>query len=189
MLPVSLFQLQLNIQDAANGTLPYGTVRGNFLGVFISTILPLILIVVVFLALFNFLQAALDWISAGGDKGKIEKAREKITGTVIGLIVLFSIFAMFMIIQRIFGFTVLNFGGGNGNSSINTTQSINGGGSSGAACISCPGGSCPDGWSYGPDSCAPQATCALRAIEACAAHGGSNNKQNAIPVNQMRRGL
>ena len=42
----------------------------------------------------------------------------------------------------------------------------------GRACQSCGGGTCPDGWSYGPDTCAPQATCAQRAAEACSGHQG-----------------
>lgn len=38
--------------------------------------------------------------------------------------------------------------------------------------IQCGGGECQDGFTYGPDSCAPQASCDQRAREACAAHGG-----------------
>lgn len=38
------------------------------------------------------------------------------------------------------------------------------------ATISCGGGTCPDGWSYGPDTAAPQTSCPQRAAEACAGH-------------------
>ena len=40
----------------------------------------------------------------------------------------------------------------------------------GSNCRNCGGGSCPDGSTYGADSCAPQATCAQRTAEACASH-------------------
>jgi hypothetical protein len=39
-------------------------------------------------------------------------------------------------------------------------------------CLTCTGGRCRDGWTYGSDSCARQASCAQRAAEACANHGG-----------------
>jgi len=38
-----------------------------------------------------------------------------------------------------------------------------------AACTPCLGGTCPDGWSYGPDECSWQ-PCDARAIEACKDH-------------------
>ncbi len=41
------------------------------------------------------------------------------------------------------------------------------------AAISCGGGTCPDGWSYGSDANAPQSSCAQRAAEACAGHQAS----------------
>lgn len=44
-----------------------------------------------------------------------------------------------------------------------------------ASCISCDGGTCPDGWSYGSDSCAPQASCDQRKTEACASHQGGGS--------------
>ena len=40
-----------------------------------------------------------------------------------------------------------------------------------ATCYDCPGGTCPDGWSYGPDSCSLQ-SCGARQTEACASHQG-----------------
>jgi len=46
------------------------------------------------------------------------------------------------------------------------------------ACIPCPGDTCPDGWSYGPDNCAPQATCEQRKQEACQNHQGNNGGGN-----------
>ncbi len=37
----------------------------------------------------------------------------------------------------------------------------------------CPGGSCPDGWSYGSDDCYVGISCAQRAVDGCVGHQGS----------------
>lgn len=49
----------------------------------------------------------------------------------------------------------------------------------------CPGGPCPDGWSFGSDDCYVGISCAQRAIDGCASHqgsggtgGGGNNNSN-----------
>lgn len=48
-----------------------------------------------------------------------------------------------------------------------TTQDIR---SRASTCLPCGPGTCPDGWSYGKDDCAPQASCPQRDAEACANH-------------------
>lgn len=63
------------------------------------------------LVLFYFLWGALEWITAGGDSGKIEKARNKIFQSIIGLLVLVSSFVIIgFISQLLFGeeFSILN---------------------------------------------------------------------------------
>ena len=105
----------------------------------------------------------IEWITSGGDKSKAEAGRTKITQSIIGFAILAIVFVLYTIL--------INFLG------LRTKVDVNGvnlnGGGGGAACvggISCPGGSCPDGWIYGPDTCAPQASCAQRATEACQNH-------------------
>lgn len=49
--------------------------------------------------LVNFIQAALEWITAGGDSSKIGKARDKILQSFIGLAIL------------VFSFILINFVG------------------------------------------------------------------------------
>jgi hypothetical protein len=46
------------------------------------------------MVLIYFAWGAIDWIAAGGDKGKIETARNKITNAIIGIIVLVSSFTI-----------------------------------------------------------------------------------------------
>ena len=56
------------------------------------------------LATFVYLlMGAFNWVTAGGDKSKIETARAMITQAIIGLAVLASVFALFGILTRFFG--------------------------------------------------------------------------------------
>lgn len=56
---------------------------------------------------FRLLLGAIDWIGSGGDKAKTESARGKISGAIIGLLFLFSTFALTVLIEGIFGINIL----------------------------------------------------------------------------------
>lgn len=61
--------------------------------------------------LIMFLWGAIDWITAEGDSGKVEKARNKIIQSIIGLLILVSSFVIIgFISQLLFGeeFSILN---------------------------------------------------------------------------------
>lgn len=51
---------------------------------------------------------AMGWITSGGDKGQVEAARNRITNAIIGMIVLFSMFALVGYIFPLIGFNILN---------------------------------------------------------------------------------
>jgi hypothetical protein len=61
------------------------------------------LIVIVFL-----IQGAIDWIGSGGEKGKVEKAREKITNSIVGMIILLGSFLLISFIGSAIGYDLLN---------------------------------------------------------------------------------
>lgn len=52
--------------------------------------------------LIFFLWGALEWIMAGGDTGKMQKARDKITQSIVGLVILVSSFTLIAFISRLF---------------------------------------------------------------------------------------
>lgn len=54
------------------------------------------------LVLVYFLWGGIEWISAGGDSGKVQKARDRITQAIIGLVVLVGAFAIITWISQIF---------------------------------------------------------------------------------------
>lgn len=45
------------------------------------------------IALIYLLRGSLNWISSGGDKEKIEKARHTLTNAIVGLLIIFVILA------------------------------------------------------------------------------------------------
>lgn len=55
-----------------------------------------------------FLLGGIEWITAGGDKGKIEEARNKITQGLIGLAVLAASYVIVKFIETAIGLNLLN---------------------------------------------------------------------------------
>lgn len=72
----------------------------------ISQVLNIALIVGVIIVLFYLIWGGIDWMTSGGDKGKTESARNKITAAIIGLIILVSSWAIMMFVQQILGLSI-----------------------------------------------------------------------------------
>ncbi len=54
------------------------------------------------IALFYLLLGALAWITSGGNKESVDKAREKIQAALVGLIILFAVLAIVIVIENVF---------------------------------------------------------------------------------------
>lgn len=54
-----------------------------------------------------FILGAIGWITSGGDKASVEAARDKITQALIGLVILFSLFAIIKVIEYFFCINIL----------------------------------------------------------------------------------
>ncbi len=119
----TLLAQSLNFRDqAVTQAVPYANQSfGSALGSIVTAIMAIAV-----LAVFIFLViAAFDYVLAGGDKGKLESARNKITQSIIGIIVLASVFVIMQIVQAFLHINLINFGGGSSSSSngnTNTTQ-------------------------------------------------------------------
>jgi hypothetical protein len=84
-----------NVSITNIGTLIKGAVQGAML---ISALL-----------VFMFLiWGGIQWITSGGDKGKTQEARDRITAALVGLAVVASAWAVMLIIQYFFGISILN---------------------------------------------------------------------------------
>lgn len=78
----------------------------------LSTFISLgISLIVIFGGLFFFFMLVLGgfkWITSGGDKGQVQSARDQVTHALIGLIVMFSAWAIARLIESIFGINIIN---------------------------------------------------------------------------------
>lgn len=66
-------------------------------------------IVVSAILVFAYLiMGGIQWITSGGDKGKTQEARDRITAALVGLAVVASAWAIMLIISYFFGINILD---------------------------------------------------------------------------------
>lgn len=77
------------------GPAAIGSIIGSIVGLFL---------ILSFVATFLYmLLGGFDWITSGGDKAKLQSARDKITNALIGLIVVGASWAIMMIVGNFTG--------------------------------------------------------------------------------------
>lgn len=79
------------------------------LGAFISNVVTLVFIFAIILVLAMLIWGAFEWITSGGDKESVGKARNRILNALIGIAVLAVAFALFKVAGQFLGFDPLNF--------------------------------------------------------------------------------
>ena len=90
------------IKNPILGTLGDTTGTVFFEG-FFGKVIALALIAGVVIFLFMLIGGAISWISSGGDKGSVEAAKSKVTNALIGIIILFAVFAVVGLVSYFFG--------------------------------------------------------------------------------------
>ncbi len=126
-LVVSFFSSSLNFsthaatlpfnlgQEAEDQELPHAVAgsenyRQNFAGL-VGSLLSIVMPVSALILLLYLIWGAIEWLTSGGDKGKLEKARGRITTGVIGIVVVSATISLFMLMQQILNVCVLDFWG------------------------------------------------------------------------------
>lgn len=66
--------------------------NANNLGGIVGTAVTFILIIAVLIALFFLILGGIRWITSGGDKAKVDSARQTITAAIVGLVIAFLAF-------------------------------------------------------------------------------------------------
>ncbi len=97
-------QTTINILPPSN-ILPRVTPGG-----IIQAFIRLILIVAFVVAFIVLLIGGVRWILAGGDKAAMESARGMVTGAVIGLFLVLSVWAIIVLIETFFGVNIIRSG-------------------------------------------------------------------------------
>lgn len=57
--------------------------------------------------MFQFLIGGINWISSGGDKGKLEQARDRLTNAFLGLVVVVAGWGILALAGKFFNFDIL----------------------------------------------------------------------------------
>jgi hypothetical protein len=56
---------------------------------------------------FMMIVGAIEWITSGGDKARVEMARGRLTSAIIGIVILLAIFAFIKVLEGFFGIDIL----------------------------------------------------------------------------------
>ena len=74
----------------------------------ISVVIGIMTIAVGIFFIFQLLTGAINWLTASGDKSKLEHAQLRITQATIGLIMVVATYAIVSIIEKVLGINILN---------------------------------------------------------------------------------
>lgn len=85
-----------------------GTAADNF-GNLIARLMNVVMALSLLLVLFYLVIGSVEWITSGGEKGKTENARNKITNAMIGIIILSGVLAIFKFVQYLLGVEIITF--------------------------------------------------------------------------------
>src|SRR4030042_2038245 len=77
---------------------------------YFNTVLPTLItigfVIGAVIFIFIFIAGAFQWITAGGDKGKLEDARHKITHAIVGLVILLLVYFIIQMVNMILGINI-----------------------------------------------------------------------------------
>ncbi len=110
-LPTLIAQFGNGITSPSQAYTAGGTTQEGVLANFdliISNLLGLFTIIGALIFVIYFLMASIQWITAGGDAGKLTEAREKIVQGIIGLVILVAAYGILGLIGTLVGIDILN---------------------------------------------------------------------------------
>jgi len=93
-----------------------------YLGQFISNIVGFVLIISAVAAFGYLLIGGINWLTAGGDKGKVTEAKDRITNAIIGLAIVACSWGIFLLIDHFLGLNIANNSSSHSNPSYQQTQ-------------------------------------------------------------------
>lgn len=89
--------------DKALGNDLAGAQNGNIFSSYVITIWRALIVIGALAVLLNFVTGALNWITAGGEQAKVQKARQQIENAVIGMVILAFSFVIITYVLKLFG--------------------------------------------------------------------------------------
>lgn len=82
---------------------PAGERGITFFQNFIPAAINLAFVIAVIIFFFMLIWGAIQWIASGGDKQALEAARGRVANAIIGIVILFALFAIINLISHFFG--------------------------------------------------------------------------------------
>ncbi|MFZ5365837.1 MAG: hypothetical protein ACOZBZ_00910 [Patescibacteria group bacterium] len=79
----------------------------EFLGKILPNIVTLLLIITSLAAFFYLVIGGIRYITSGGDKAQMEQVRGQLTTAAIGLVLVFTLFAIMKVLGDFFGINLL----------------------------------------------------------------------------------
>jgi len=128
--------------------IPQGeTLAGSSMTQLIVTLIDGAILVGALLLLVFLILGAINWITAGGDKGKVEAARNKIVQSLIGFVVLVFVYTLYVFVLNVLDLDYGQGGGGSGGSGSGGSGSCNASNVGKTASDGGAGGYCSNGGS------------------------------------------
>lgn len=88
----------------------FGNQTGEqFLGKLIPAIVSLLMTVGIIAFLIMFIVGGISWITAGGDKGRLEGAKTTLSNALIGVVLILSFYAILSLVECFFGIGLRKF--------------------------------------------------------------------------------
>ncbi len=84
------------------------TLTAKNFGKLVSNILTVLIIIAIVIALIFLVWGGIKWITSGGDKAKVESARNTIIGGIVGLVLVFLGYFIVTLVAGIFGISITN---------------------------------------------------------------------------------
>lgn len=81
----------------------------SFFRLFIAQLIDIFLIGGSITFMFMLIVGAIQWISSGGDKAGLESAKSKVSHALIGIFILFSVYAILNLLETFFSISLTNF--------------------------------------------------------------------------------
>jgi uncharacterized RDD family membrane protein YckC len=80
----------------------------DFISTLISNLISVALIVGVVVFFFMFISGAISWMTSGGDKAAMEEARKRVVNSLVGLVIMFTTWAIISLIEYFFGVNIIS---------------------------------------------------------------------------------
>ena len=84
------------------------TLNSDNLGGIVSGAISMLLVVAILVSLFYLVFGGIKWVTSGGDKAKVESARNHIIAAIIGLVIAFLSFFILDVVLKLFGLNIKN---------------------------------------------------------------------------------